>query len=159
MMLRRTLTRYLPVLEWLPHYRPTWLRADLLAGVVAAAVVIPQAIAYASIAGLPVQVGLYVALAPMLLYAMLGTSRPLSVSSTSTISMLVASSLALAVHSQDPNDFIVPAATLAFLVGAILLLASFLRLGVLADFISLPVLTGFKAGIGVVIIVGQRARS
>jgi len=141
--------------NWLPNYQPAWLRADLLAGVVAAAVVIPQAMAYASIAGLPVQVGLYVALAPMLVYALLGTSRPLSVSSTSTISMLVATALAGVVQSQDPNDFIVPAATLAFLVGAFLLLASFLRLGFVANFISLPVLTGFKAGIGAVIFVGQ----
>jgi high affinity sulfate transporter 1 len=147
--------RYLPILNWLPNYQARWLRADLLAGLVAAAVVIPQAMAYASIAGLPVQVGLYVALAPMLVYALLGTSRPLSVSSTSTISMLTATTLAGAVQSQNPNDLIVPAATLAFLVGFFLLLASFLRLGFLANFISLPVLTGFKAGIGVVIFVGQ----
>jgi len=147
--------KYLPILNWLPNYPGQWLRADLLAGLVAAAVVIPQAIAYASIAGLPVQVGLYVALAPMLVYVLLGTSRPLSVSSTSTLSMLVATTLATAVQSQDANDFIIPAATLAFLVGIFLLLASFLRLGFLANFISLPVLTGFKAGIGVVIFVGQ----
>jgi high affinity sulfate transporter 1 len=111
--------------------------------------------AYAAIAGLPVQVGLYTALVPMLIYVLLGTSRPLSVSSTSTISMLVATTLAGAVQSQDPNDFIVPAATLAFMVGVFLLLAGLLRLGYLANFISLPVLTGFKAGIGVVIFVGQ----
>lgn len=149
------LHRYLPILSWLPRYRPAWLRTDLLAGATAAAVVIPQALAYASIAGLPLQVGLYVALAPMVVYALLGTSRPLSVSSTSTISILVASSLALAVQSDNPNDFILPAATLAFMVGIVLLLASFLRFGVIANFISLPVLTGFKAGIGVVIFVGQ----
>jgi SulP family sulfate permease len=150
-----TLVRFLPVLEWLPKYDRAWLRADLLAGLVAAAVVIPQAMAYASIAGLPVQVGLYVALAPMLVYVLLGTSRPLSVSSTSTISMLVASELALVVGQAEPEAYIVPAATLAFLVGVFLLLASFLRLGFVANFISLPVLTGFKAGIGVVILVGQ----
>ena len=149
------LAKYVPILGWLPNYRPDWLPADLLAGLVAAAVVIPQALAYASIAGLPVQVGLYVALAPMLVYVLLGTSRPLSVSSTSTISMLVATTLGAAVQSQNPTDFIVPAATLAFLVGVFLVAASLLRLGFLANFISLPVLTGFKAGIGVVIFVGQ----
>jgi SulP family sulfate permease len=154
-MVPQGIRKYLPILGWLPKYQPAWLRADLLAGLVAAAVVIPQAMAYASIAGLPVQVGLYVALAPMLVYVLLGTSRPLSVSSTSTISMLAATALAGAVQSQDPNDFIVPAATLAFLVGVFLLLASLLRLGFLANFISLPVLSGFKAGIGVVIFVGQ----
>ena len=161
--LSSALTRYLPIFGWLPRYQRAWLPADLLAGLVAAAVVIPQAIAYASIAGLPVQVGLYVALAPMLVYTLLGSSRPLSVSSTSTISMLVASSLALAVQSDNSaasggTDFIVPAATLAFMVGVFLLLASFLRLGVLANLISLPVLTGFKAGIGLVIIVGQLSK-
>jgi SulP family sulfate permease len=147
--------KYLPILSWLPNYPGQWLRADLLAGLVAAAVVIPQSMAYASIAGLPVQVGLYVALAPMLVYVLLGTSRPLSVSSTSTLSMLVASELALVIGQAEAEAYIVPAATLAFLVGVFLLLASFLRLGFLANFISLPVLTGFKAGIGVVIFVGQ----
>ena len=151
----RGIRQHLPILGWLPRYQPAWLGADLVAGLVAAAVVIPQAMAYASIAGLPVQVGLYVALAPMLVYVVLGTSRPLSVSSTSTVSMLVAATLAGAVQSQDPADFMVPAATLAFLVGVFLLLASILRLGSVANFISLPVLTGFKAGIGVVIFVGQ----
>jgi SulP family sulfate permease len=154
----KTLVHYLPILGWLPKYERAWLRFDLLAGVVAAAVVIPQSMAYASIAGLPVEVGLYVALAPMLIYALLGTSRPLSVSSTSTISMLVATSLALAVQSQNPNDFILPAATLAFMVGVILLLASLLKLGFIANFISQPVLTGFKAGIGVVIAIGQLSK-
>jgi high affinity sulfate transporter 1 len=152
------LTKYVPIAGWLPRYQPAWLRFDLVAGLTAAAVVMPQALAYAAIAGLPVQVGLYVALAPMLVYALLGTSRPLSVSSTSTISMLVAAVLAGAVQSQDPSAFIVPAATLAFLVGVFLLMASFLRLGFVANFISLPVLTGFKAGIGVVIFVGQLSK-
>lgn len=147
--------KYVPILSWLPAYKAGWLRYDLLAGVVAAAVVVPQAMAYASIAGLPVQVGLYVALAPMVVYALLGTSRPLSVSSTSTISMLVATQLSLVVGRAQPEAYVIPAATLAFLVGLFLVLASFLRLGFIANFISLPVLTGFKAGIGVVIFVGQ----
>lgn len=73
------LTRYMPILSWLPGYPAGWLRFDLIAGLTAAAVVIPQAMAYAAIAGLPVQVGLYTALIPMLLYALLGASRPLSV--------------------------------------------------------------------------------
>ncbi|MCB0042960.1 MAG: hypothetical protein KDE23_24910, partial [Caldilinea sp.] len=78
--------KYLPILGWLPKYQRGWLRFDLVAGLIAAAVVIPQAMAYATIAGLPVQVGLYVALAPMLCYALLGASRRLSVSSTSALS-------------------------------------------------------------------------
>ena len=149
------LARYLPILSWLPGYSPEWLRFDLIAGLTAAAVVIPQTMAYAAIAGLPVQVGLYTALVPMLLYALLGASRPLSVSTTSTIAMLTAAVLVAVVTSSNPVDYIIPAATLAILTGVFLLLASVLRLGFLANFISLPVLTGFKAGIGVVIFVGQ----
>ncbi len=111
--------------------------------------------AYATIAGLPVEVGLYTAFIPMLLYAIFGTSRPLSVSATSTISILTAVALKQVVQSSDPYDYIVPAATLAFITGIFLLVAGILRLGFLANFISAPVLTGFKAGIGVVIFVGQ----
>mgnify|MGYP001232505023 CR=1 FL=1 len=150
------LTRTIPILGWLPGYQSDWLRADLMAGLIAAAVVTPQSMAYASIAGLPVQVGLYVALAPMLVYVFLGSSRRLSVSSTSALSILTGTALLTAVGpASDPTDYILPAATLAFLVGSFLILASFLRLGLLANFISQPVLTGFKAGIGVVIFVSQ----
>ncbi|MCB8986049.1 MAG: sulfate permease [Ardenticatenaceae bacterium] len=148
--------KYLPILGWLPGYQSGWLRFDLVAGLIAAAVVTPQAMAYATIAGLPVQVGLYVALAPMLVYALLGSSRRLSVSSTSALSILTGSALLTAVGpSGNPADAIIPAATLAFLVGIFLILASLLRLGLLANFISHPVLTGFKAGIGAVIFVSQ----
>ena len=150
------LAKYLPIMGWLPGYQSGWLRSDLVAGLIAAAVVTPQAMAYATIAGLPVQVGLYVALAPMLVYALLGSSRRLSVSSTSALSILTGSALIAAVGvSSNASDYVTPAVTLAFLVGAFLMLASFLRLGFLANFISLPVLTGFKAGIGVVIFVSQ----
>jgi SulP family sulfate permease len=148
--------KYLPILGWLPGYQSGWLRLDLVAGLTAAAVVIPQAMAYATIVGLPVQVGLYVALTPMLVYTLLGTSRRLSVSSTSAISIITGTALLTAVGpARSPSAYILPAATLAFLVGVFLILASLLRLGFLADFISLPVLTGFKAGIGVVIFVSQ----
>lgn len=148
--------KFLPILEWLPTYQVSWLRFDLVAGLTAAAVVTPQSMAYATIAGLPVQVGLYVALAPMFIYTLLGSSRRLSVSSTSALSILTGTALLAAVGPvSSTGDYIIPAATLAFLVGIFLILASLLRLGLLADFISLPVLTGFKAGIGVVIFVSQ----
>lgn len=148
--------KFIPILSWMPRYQSAWLRNDLVAGLIAAAVVIPQSMAYATIAGLPIQVGLYVALVPMLVYTLLGASRRLSVSSTSALSILSGSALLIAVgDASSPTDYVIPAATLAFLVGAFLLLASLLRLGFLADFISLPVLTGFKAGIGVVIFVSQ----
>src|SRR4249920_2004827 len=101
---------------------------DVIAGLTAAAVVLPKAMAYATVAGLPVAVGLYTAFIPMVIYALLGSSRVLSVSSTTT---------------------------LAVLVGAMLLLARLMRLGFVANFISAPVLTGFKAGIGLVIVLDQ----
>ena len=149
------ITRFVPSIGWLPRYQSGWLKLDLIAGLTAAAVVIPQAMAYASIAGLPVEVGLYTALVPMIVYAFFGTSRPLSVSTTSTIAILTATELARVTQSSNPYDYIVPAATLAFLVGVFLLLAGFLRLGFISNFISDPILTGFKAGIGVVIFFGQ----
>jgi SulP family sulfate permease len=93
------LARYVPALGWLGRYQGSWLRGDLVAGLTTAAVVIPQAMAYATIAGLPVQVGLYVATVPMLVYALAGTSRPLSVSTTSTLAALTAAAVAAAAAS------------------------------------------------------------
>jgi sulfate permease, SulP family len=140
---------------WLKGYRRAWLRWDLLAGLTTAAVVVPQAVAYASLAGLPVQVGLYVATVPMVAYALVGTSRPLSVSTTSTISILTAAALTEAGVADDAGSAAATAALLALLVGGLLVVAGLLRLGFLADFISSPVLAGFKAGMGLVIAASQ----
>jgi SulP family sulfate permease len=148
-------TPLIPAAGWLPRYERPWLRADVLAGLTAAAVVIPKAMAYATIAGLPVEVGLYTALVPMAVYAVLGTSRPLSVSTTTTLGILCASALGAAVPHAEPTALVTASATLALLTGAILLLARLLRLGFVANFISEPVLTGFKAGIGLVIVLDQ----
>lgn len=130
-------------------------RFDVIAGLTAAAVILPKAMAYATVAGLPVAVGLYTAFIPMLIYALLGTSRILSVSSTTTLGILAATQLSLAVPDHDPNQLTVAVATLTGLVGIFLLLASLMRLGFVANFISTPVLTGFKAGIGLVIVLDQ----
>lgn len=148
-------TPRIPLLHDLRHYPQGGLRLDVVAGLTTAAVVIPKAMAYATIAGLPVTMGLCVALVPMLVYALLGTSRTLSVSSTSTIAILTASQLALAVPDRDPSTLVAATATLVLLTGAFLLLAGVLRLGFLANFISDPVLTGFKGGIALVIVVDQ----
>jgi high affinity sulfate transporter 1 len=142
-------------LRWWPRYHVEWLRADVVAGLTTAAVVVPKSMAYATIAGLPTEAGLYVAFVPMLIYAVLGTSRPLSVSTTSTIAILTASALTSIGTNATANDLLTAASTLALLVGVMLVLASVLRLGFVADFISDPVLTGFKAGVGLVIIVDQ----
>jgi high affinity sulfate transporter 1 len=136
-------------------YPREWLRPDTIAGLTAAAVVVPKALAYATVAGLPVQVGLYTAFIPMVVYALLGTSRPLSVSTTTTIAILTAAALGLAVPDGDASRLLTAAATLTVMVGAVLALASVLRLGFVANFISEPVLVGFKSAIGVVIVVDQ----
>lgn len=126
-----------------------------MAGLTAAAVVIPKAMAYATVAGLPVQMGLYTAFVPMVIYAVLGTSRPLSVSTTTTIAILTGAELERVAPNAPPEQWIAVAATLATMVGAMLILASVLRLGFIANFISDPVLAGFKAGIGLVIVLDQ----
>jgi high affinity sulfate transporter 1 len=131
------------------------LRLDVVAGLTAAAVVLPKAMAYATVAGLPVAVGLYTAFIPMILYALLGTSRVLSVSSTTTLAILAGTQLGLVVPDGDPAKLLTATATLTAMVGVFLMLASVLRLGFVANFISTPVLTGFKAGIGLVIVLDQ----
>ena len=128
---------------------------DLIAGLTAAAVVIPKAMAYATVAGLPVVVGLYTAFVPMVVYAFLGSSKVMNVSTTTTLAILTGAQLALAVPDGDPARLLTAAATLAVLTGLLLMLDGVLRLGVVANFISDPVLTGFKAGIGLVIVLDQ----
>jgi SulP family sulfate permease len=131
------------------------LRVDVVAGLTAAAVVLPKAMAYATVAGLPVAVGLYTAFIPMVIYGLLGSSRALSVSSTTTLAILAGSALGTAVPGGSPGALVAATATLTALVGVLLLLARLLRLGFVANFISAPVLTGFKAGIGLVIVLDQ----
>src|SRR5262245_54472431 len=135
-----------PAAAWSREYQRPWLKADVVAGLTTSAVVIPKAMAYATIAGLPVQVGLYHALVPMASYAGLGTSRVLSVSTTTTLGILCASAIGAAVSQADAAGLITASATLAVMVGAVLLVARLLRLGFVANFISEPVLIGFKAG-------------
>ena len=131
------------------------LRFDIVAGLVAAAVVLPKAMAYATVAGLPVAVGLYTAFTPMVIYALLGSSRVLSVSSTTTLAILTGTQLGLVVPDGDPAKLLTATAALTALVGAMLVVARLMRLGFVANFMSTPVLTGFKAGIGLVIVLDQ----
>ena len=129
--------------------------ADILPGLTTAAVVVPKALAYATIAQLPVQAGLFAALVPMAVYAVLGTSRLLSVSTTTPIAILCATAIGEALRADQGLDPLTASATLSVLVGAMLIAARVLRMGFLANFISEPVLTGFKAGVGFVIVVDQ----
>jgi sulfate permease, SulP family len=136
----------------LSGYQKPWLRPDVIAGLTAGAVVIPQAMAYASIASMPVQVGLYTCIVPMLVYAMLGGSNALSMSTTSTIATLSASTLiAAGVAAGSVRDL----TTLTLIVGVLLLLTRLLHLGSLVDNISDTVLTGVKTGVGLTVAVGQ----
>jgi high affinity sulfate transporter 1 len=151
----RQLENYLPLPDWLLGRQKESFRLDSIAGLTTAAVVIPKAMAYATIAGLPVQVGLYTAFLPMGIYAVLGSSRVLSVSTTTTVAILAATELAEVAPRGDATALLRTSATLTLLVGAILVLASLLRLGFIANFISAPVLVGFKAGIGLVIVADQ----
>src|SRR4026209_1408866 len=117
------------------NFKKEWLGADIIAGLTTAAVVIPKAMAYATIAGLPVQIGLYTAFVPMVNYALLGTSQPLSVSTTTTIAILTAAELDLVVPGHDPVLMQRALVMLTLQVGAILVLTSILRLGFIANFI------------------------
>src|SRR3954469_8519801 len=142
-------------LGWLGNYDRAALPGDVVAGLTAAAVVLPKAMAYATVAGLPVQIGLYAAFVPAIVYAALGRSPVLSISTTTTIGILTAAELAQVLPGADPAVLATAAATLAVLVGLALVAAALLRFGFVANFISEPVLAGFKAGIGAVIIVDQ----
>jgi high affinity sulfate transporter 1 len=150
-----SVVRWVPALSWSSSYQREWLRFDLVAGLTTAAVVIPKAMAYAAIAGLPLEVGLYTSLIPLVVYAVLGTSRPLSVTTSSTIAIMAVSILSQVASGREPVALLSASATLSLLVGAFLLLAGLFRLGVVANLISDPVLTGFKAGVGLVIILDQ----
>ncbi|QDP96792.1 STAS domain-containing protein [Microlunatus elymi] len=138
-------------------YQRRWLRGDVIGGLAAGTVVIPQAMAYSTIAGLPVQIGLYTCMAPMIIYALLGGARALSVSTTSTIAVLVASTIAGlpdAAH-RSAEDLQRAAFTLTFMVGICLLLMRLLRLGSLIEMISPATLTGIRVGVGLTVAASQ----
>jgi SulP family sulfate permease len=135
--------------------RRSGFAADLLPGLTTSAVVVPKALAYATIAQLPVQAGLFAALVPMTVYAVLGSSRVLSVSTTTPIAILCATAIGEALNADPGLNPLIASATLSLLVGLMLIAARILRFGFLANFISEPVLTGFKAGVGFVIVADQ----
>lgn len=151
----RRLSRTLfPGAVMLLSYQRQWLRFDVTAGVTVAAYLIPQVMAYAVIAGLPPVAGLWAALGPLLVYAVMGSSRQLSVGPESTTALMTAVVLAPLAIS-DPSRYAASAAVLAILVGAVCLLAGLLRLGVLAELFSRPVLVGYMAGIAILMMIGQ----
>ncbi len=149
------IARYVPITQWLPRYRRTFLGADLLAGLAVWAVLVPQAVAYAAIAGAPPEAGLFAALAAGVAYAVFGTCRELDVGPSSTIAITAAATLAAVAAKFPARDYVTLLAALAVLTGVVLLVAGLLRLGFVSEFLARPVLIGFISGIGVVIIIGQ----
>jgi sulfate permease, SulP family len=148
------LARLLPGVAHLRGYERGWLRGDLLAGVTVAAYLVPQVMAYAEIAGLPPVAGLWAITGSLVVYAVLGSSRQLSVGPESTTALLTASAVA-PLAAGDPERYAALAAALAGLVGVVCLLARVVRFGFLADLLSKPVLVGYMAGVAVLMIVGQ----
>lgn len=148
------LSRFLPFLAWSRGYSRGDLTGDLLAGATTAVLLIPQAMAYALLAGLPPIYGLYAALAPPIVYALLGTSRRLAVGPVAIDSLLAAAALA-PLAAGDPMLYATLAAALALLVGAFQATTGALRLGFVVNFLSLPVLRGFTGGAAILIMASQ----
>ncbi len=151
---RRLLTRYLPILSWLPSYQRSWLRFDLIAGATVWAVVVPEAVAYSQLAGVPPQAGLFAAPFLLLGYALFGSSRQLMVGATSASAVMLAGTVAVLAGS-DPNKYAALMAGLTITVGMVVLLLGIARLGFIKNFLAESVLTGFIFGLALVIAIGQ----
>jgi high affinity sulfate transporter 1 len=155
------LRRYIPILSWLPRYDRTWLTVDIIAGLTLWGLVVPEAMAYAGIAGLPPEAGLYTLLAALLFYALLGTSRHLVVQATSATAALLASSVAAALvataaaNASDPETYQTYASAFVLVTGLVFLLAGLAKLGFITQFLSRPVMNGFVMGIAIFVAVGQ----
>ena len=146
--------QYLPILNWARNYGRAELSSDVMAAVIVTIMLIPQSLAYALLAGLPPEAGLYASIAPILLYAIFGTSNALAVGPVAVVSLLTASAVGQ-VAEQGTAGYAVAALTLAFLSGGFLLLLGVLRLGFLANFLSHPVISGFITASGILIAASQ----
>jgi sulfate permease, SulP family len=150
----QTLRRYVPSLVWLRHYQRADLPGDVMAGLIVAIMLVPQGMAYAILAGLPPQVGLYASILPLVVYGLLGTSRALAVGPVAIVSLLVASAVG-PLAAGDAALYLQLALTLALLAGLIQALMGLLRLGFLVNFLSHPVLSGFTSAAAIVIGFSQ----
>src|SRR5262245_55807829 len=149
-----TAQRLLPILGWLPAYRREWLLPDVLAGLAVWAVMVPEGMAYSGIVGVPPITGLYTIIPPLLVYALLGTSRLLVVGPDTATGLISALTVG-AIAAQGSAHFITLTSTLAILIGAFFLLFGVLRMGWVAAFIPTPVMRGFIEGLVLVTILGQ----
>jgi SulP family sulfate permease len=149
-----SLRRYMPILDWGRQYDRSALSNDLIAAVIVTIMLIPQSLAYALLAGLPPEAGIYASIAPIILYALFGTSRALAVGPVAVVSLLTASAVGQ-VAEQGTAGYAVAALTLAFLSGGFLVLMGVFRLGFLANFLSHPVIAGFITASGILIAASQ----
>lgn len=152
--MRRQIERWLPILGWARDYRSATLASDLLAAVIVTIMLIPQSLAYALLAGLPAEAGLYASIVPIFLYTIFGTSRVLAVGPVAVVSLMTAAAVGQ-VAEAGTAGYAVAALTLAFLSGGILLLMGVFRLGFLANFLSHPVVAGFISASGLLIAASQ----
>jgi sulfate permease, SulP family len=148
------LRRFVPILRWAPDYQPAWLTRDVIAGVTIWGLLIPEMIAYASLAGLPPQAGLYTLLASLVLYAIFGTSRHLVVAGTSASAVLIFSTVT-ALHPKDPGKYAALAAGMVILTGLFFVVAGLFRCGFITSFLSRPVMEGFVFGLAIFVTVSQ----
>ncbi|MGR3388353.1 MAG: SulP family inorganic anion transporter, partial [Paracoccus sp. (in: a-proteobacteria)] len=147
------LTLYLPVLDWGSRYDRDKLSGDLVAAVIVTIMLIPQSLAYALLAGLPPEAGIYASILPIVLYAIFGTSRTLAVGPVAVVSLMTAA--AIGKLGDQGIDQVTAALTLAFLSGIFLLILGLFRLGFLANFLSHPVIAGFVTASGILIATSQ----
>ncbi|MFT5736960.1 MAG: SulP family sulfate permease [Maribacter sp.] len=148
------MNRFFPFLQWVTTYKKSYVAKDLIAGFTVGIVLVPQAMAYAMIAGLPPVYGLYAAFLPVLTYVFLGTSRKIGVGPVAMDSLLVAAGLGT-LSIAGPEQYIAMVAVLAFLVGAMQLVLGLLRMGFLVHFLSKPVISGFTSGAAIIIMLSQ----
>jgi len=146
--------QYLPVLTWLPAYDRSAFTGDLLAGLIVAIMLVPQGMAYALLAGLPPEVGLYASILPLIVYGLFGSSRTLAVGPVAIVSLMVATTLGPMVEA-GTIGYVSGAVLLAFLSGVLLLAMGIARLGVLVNFLSHPVISGFTSAAALVIGFSQ----
>ncbi len=145
---------FIPILDWLPNYKPKWLQGDLSAGLTVGVMLIPQGMAYAMIAGLPPIYGLYASTVPLLIYAIFGTSRQLAVGPVAMVSLLTAAGVG-AMAEAGSETYIALAIALALFVGLIQFLLGAFRLGFLVNFLSHPVISGFTSAAALIIGLSQ----
>ncbi|MGQ3121812.1 MAG: SulP family inorganic anion transporter, partial [Aliihoeflea sp.] len=148
------LADYLPILHWGRHYSRATLTNDMVAAIIVTIMLIPQSLAYAMLAGLPAEIGLYASILPLVAYAVFGTSRTLAVGPVAVVSLMTASAIG-EIAAQGTPAYLAAAMLLAFLSGAMLIAMGLFKLGFVANFLSHPVTSGFITASGLLIAAGQ----